>query len=147
MTVFVIWFPFLKEFKSKEVTGKLQDFIGKKIEEINSVKPDIKLSNNYRALRVVAFFGLITMTSSKYEEAVITETFEEINNRCGGEFERKDLYEDIIQRQIEKMYVSSTVDEEYNSVRKNYRLYPVMLLYKVLIELGRATGSYSISMT
>lgn len=138
---------FLKEFKSKEVSENLQDFIGKKVTEINSSKPDVEISNNYRALRVAAFFGLITMTSTKYEEAIITETFEEINNRCGGEFERKDLYEDIVQRQIEKMYISSTVDEGHNGVRQNYRLYPVMLLYKVLIELGRATGSYSISMT
>lgn len=138
---------FLKEFKSNGVSENLQDFIGKKVIEINSSKPDVEISNNYRALRVAAFFGLITMTSTKYEEAIITEAFEEINNRCGGEFEKKDLYEDIIQRQIEKMYISSTVDEGHNGVRQNYRLYPVMLLYKVLIELGRATGSYSISMT
>ncbi len=138
---------FLKEFKSKEVSENLQDFIGKKVTEINSSKPDVEISNNYRALRVAAFFGLITMISTKYEEAIITETFEEINNRCGGAFEKKNLYEDIIQRQIEKMYISSTVDEGHNGVRQNYRLYPVMLLYKVLIELGRATGNYFISMT
>lgn len=87
------------------------------------------------------------MTSSKYEEAIITETFEEINNRCGGAFENKELYEDIIQRQIEKMYISSNVDEGHNGVRQEFRLYPVMLLYKVLLELGRSTGKYKISMT
>ncbi|MFG6326264.1 MAG: AAA family ATPase [Lachnospiraceae bacterium] len=87
------------------------------------------------------------MTSSKYEEAIITEAFEEIYNRCGGAFENKELYEDIIQRQIEKMYISSTVDEGYNGVRQDFRLYPVMLLYKVLLELGRSTGVYQISMT
>ncbi len=102
---------FLKEFKSKEVSENLQDFIGKKVTEINNSKPDVEISNNYRALRVAAFFGLITMTSTKYEEAIITDAFEEINNRCGGEFEKKDLYEDVIQRQIEKMYISSMVDE------------------------------------
>ncbi len=138
---------FLKEFKSKGTSENLQEFIGKRVAEVNSSKPDVEIPNNYRALRVAAFFGLITMTSTKYEEATITDAFEEINIRCGGEFERKDLYEDIIQRQIEKMYISSTVDEGYNGVRQNYRLYPVMLLYKVLIELGRATGNYSISMT
>lgn len=138
---------FLKEFKSKEVSENLQDFIGKKVTEINNSKPDVEISNNYRALRVAAFFGLITMTSTKYEEAIITDAFEEINNRCGGEFEKKDLYEDVIQRQIEKMYISSMVDEGHKGVRQNYRLYPVMLLYKILIELGRATGNYSISMT
>ena len=138
---------FLKEFKTNEVSENLQVFIEKKVREINGSKPDVEISNNYRALRVAAFFGLIIMTSTKYEEAIITETFEEINERCGGEFEKKDLYKDIIQRQIEKMYISSMVDEEHNGVRKDYRLYPVMLLYKVLIELGHSTGNYSISMT
>ena len=138
---------FLKEFKSKEVSDNLQNFIGKKISEINSSKPDVEISNNYRALRVAAFFGLITMTSTKYEEAIITETFEEINARCNGNFENKELYGDIIQRQIEKMYISSNVDEGHNGVRKNYRLYPIMLLYKILIEIGRSTGDFSITMT
>lgn len=138
---------FLKEFKSKDTPENLQEFIGKKVTEINASKPNVEISNNYRALRVAAFFGLITMTSSKYEEAIITEAFEEISNRCGGAFENKELYEDIIQRQIEKMYISSTVDEGYNGVRQDFRLYPVMLLYKVLLELGRSTGAYGISMT
>ena len=70
---------FLKEFKSKNTPENLRDFIGKKVTEINASKPNVEISNNYRALRVAAFFGLITMTSSKYEEAIITEAFEEIN--------------------------------------------------------------------
>ncbi|WP_310604219.1 McrB family protein [Anaerosporobacter sp.] len=138
---------FLKEFKEKDVAGNLQDFIGQKIIELKSIKSALEISNNYRALRVAAFFGLITMTSSKYDEAIITDTFEEIYNRCSGEFEKTDMYSDIIQRQIEKMFLSSSVDEEYNGIRQEYRLYPVMLLYKVLLELGRSTGKYSISMT
>lgn len=138
---------FLKEFKSKKILSNIQDFIGQKVGEVNTAKPGLNISNNYRALRVAAFFGLITMTSSKYDDAIITDTFEEINIRCAGDFEKTNLYMDIIQRQIEKMFISSTVDEAYNGVRQNYRLYPVMLLYKVLLELGRSTGKYSISMT
>lgn len=45
------------------------------------------------------------------------------------------------------MYISSNVDEGHNGVRQEFRLYPVMLLYKVLLELGRSTGKYKISMT
>lgn len=138
---------FLEEFKSKAVSSNLQDFVGTKVNELKSQKPSIDISNNYRALRVAAFFGLITMTSSKYDEAIITDTFREITSRCNGEYERTDLYSDVIQRQIEKMFISSQIDEEYNGVRQDYRLYPVMLLYKVLLELGRSTGNYSISMT
>ncbi|TFZ41858.1 hypothetical protein E4100_00280 [Soehngenia longivitae] len=87
------------------------------------------------------------MINAKYENAIITDTFEEITARCKGDYEKTELYLDIIQRQIEKMFISSSIDEEYERVRQEYRLYPVMLLYKVLIELGRSTGNYSISMT
>ena len=38
------------------------------------------------------------------------------------------------------MFISSEIDEAYEGTRKEYRLYPVMLLYKILLELGRATG-------
>lgn len=138
---------FLKDFKAQDNPGNLQDYIGQKIVALKTTKPGVEISNNYRALRVAAFFGLIRMTNAKYENAIITDTFEEITARCNGEYEKTELYLDIIQRQIEKMYISSSIDEEYERVRQEYRLYPVMLLYKILIELGRSTGSYSISMT
>lgn len=138
---------FLADYKTKTVHGNLQDYVGQKISDLKAVKPDIEISNNYRALRVAAFFGLITMTSSKYDDALITDTFKEITDRCNGEYEKTELYVDIIQRQIEKMYISLQIDEAHQSVRQEYRLYPVMLLYKVLLELGRASSHYSISMT
>lgn len=137
---------FLEDFKAQDTPGNLQDYIANKIESLKAIKPDVEISNNYRALRVAAFFGLIKMTNTKYENAVITDSFKEVTLRCNGEYEKTELYLDIIQRQIEKMYISSSIDEEYERVRQEYRLYPVMLLYKVLIELGRSTGSYSISM-
>ena len=56
-------------------------------------------------------------------DADITATYEEINARCNGDFERTDLYTDIIQRQIEKMFISSSIDEENNGVRQDYRLF------------------------
>lgn len=137
---------FLKEFQTKDISGNLQDFVGEKVARLSESKPQVEISNNYRALRVAAFFGLITMTSGGYEQALITETFEEINKRCGGAFEKKELYGDIIERQIEKMFISSAVDTECDRVREHFRLYPVMLLYKVLTELGTATGEYSVTM-
>lgn len=139
---------FLKEYKDNESqANNLQDYISKKISILHTTKPHVSISDNYRALRVAAFFGLIRMVNTNYTNAIITDTFEEITKRCGGNYENTNLYMDIIQRQIEKMFISSSVDEEYNGVRKDYRLYPVMLLYKVLIEMGRSTGSYSVTMT
>lgn len=137
---------FLEKYQSAMQSKNIQDFISEQLGELSRVKPDLNISNNYRALRVAAFFGLITMTSSKYDESIITDTFKEITRRCDGEYEKTELYKDIIQRQIEKMFISSEIDEQRDSVRQNYRLYPVMLLYKVLIELGRTTGKYEISM-
>ena len=47
-------------------------------------------------MRVAAFFGLIEMKTSAYENSIITDAFEEINGRCDGKFERIDLYADIM---------------------------------------------------
>lgn len=138
---------FLEKYQGATQNKNLQDFISEQLSELSRTKPELNISNNYRALRVAAFFGLIRMTSSKYDESIITDTFKEITRRCDGEYEKTELYKDIIQRQIEKMFISSEIDEQRDSVRQNYRLYPVMLLYKVLIELGRTTGKYEISMT
>ncbi len=138
---------FLKKYKSSDLGKNLQDFIGKELHKLQVIKPNLEISNNYRALRVAAFFGLIIMTSSKYDDAIITDTFEEITTRCSGDYENTELYSDIIQRQIEKIFISSQIDEAYKGVRYSYRLYPIMLLYKVLLELGRSTGIYSITMT
>lgn len=136
----------LKEYIDNQPTDNFETFLGRKVSEINSANPNIKLANNYRALRVAAFFGLITMHGQGYKNATITPTFNEIQNRCDGKFENIGTYSDIIDRQIEKMFLSSSIDEQKDGVRKDFRLYPVMLLYKVLIELGRTTGEYRISL-
>lgn len=137
---------FIEEYKEDNHGVNLQEYISQKISSLLKIKPHVELSDNYRTLRVAAFFGLITMTSSKYEEAKITDAFIQIKERCLGQFEDTDKYIDIIERQIEKMFISSAVDEQSQTVRKQFRLYPVMLLYKVLLEIGRATGEYKVSM-
>lgn len=137
---------FLEEYKKDNHGVSLQEYISQKISSLSTTKLQVELSNNYRALRVAAFFGLITMTSSKYEDAKITDAFIQIKERCLGQFEDTDKYVDIIERQIEKMFISSEVDEQSQNVRKQFRLYPVMLLYKVLLEIGRATGEYKVAM-
>ncbi|HWS44099.1 MAG TPA: AAA family ATPase [Pseudoflavonifractor sp.] len=137
----------LGEYQAERRAQKLEDFIQDYASELGEQKSGVDFITNYRALRVAAFFGLIAMKSSSYNDAVLTETYEEIFARCAGAFEKTELYADVIQRQIEKIYLSSPIDEESAGIRKDYRLYPVMLLYKILLELGRATGNYSITMT
>lgn len=138
---------FLKDFvEHPGVSKNLETHIDKKATEINTLKPELKISNNYRALRVAAFFGLIKMTSSSYAECCFTKTYEEIYSRCGGIFEKTELYQDIITRQVEKMFISSSIDEGKNNVRKDYSIFPIMFLDKILLEIGKVTNNYSISM-
>jgi hypothetical protein len=137
---------YLKDYKEHPgVSVNLEEHIRIKVASLNSIKPELRLSDNYRALRVAAFFGLIKMTSSKYDECVFTDTYFEILNRCSGEFENIDVYQDIITRQIEKMYISSSIDEGKANVRSGYAIFPIMFLNKILVELGKVTGEYSIS--
>lgn len=136
---------FLIQFQEDDKGMNLETFMRKAVRSLKQQKPNIAVSETHRALRVAAFFGLIKMNSDKYNDAIVTPTFYEIYKRCDGQFENTQLYLDIIQRQIEKMYISSSIDEEYEGVRKKYRLYPVMLLYKILLELGRSYGEYSIT--
>jgi hypothetical protein len=136
---------YLRQFQEDSQGLNLENFVKKSVAKLKIQKSDVTVSDTHRALRVAAFFGLITMTSTSYKDVLVTPTFYEIVERCDGEFEKTDLYTDIIQRQIEKMFISSNIDEEYDGVRKDFRLYPVMLLYKILVELGRSMGEYAIS--
>lgn len=136
---------FLKEYQEKK-EGTLQDFIDRRLIETNEER-GLSMTGGFRALRVAAFLGLITLNGKGYEKARITETYLQVEKRCKKRFEKTDLYQDVIDRQIEKIFVSSPIDEKYQEVRKDFGLCPVMLLYKVLLELGKAGEGYRISMT
>lgn len=135
---------FLKSYQEEENGGNLENYINDKIRAINEMK-QLDISTNYRALRVASFFGLITLNSSGYSDASITDTFKEINNLCNGNYENIDLYKAVIKRQLEKIFISSSIDEENEGIRSGFRLYPILLLYKILIELGKAFGEYKIT--
>ena len=62
---------FLKDYKTETIQSNLQDYISARIANLKETNESIEISNNYRALRVAAFFGLIRMTSSKYDEAIV----------------------------------------------------------------------------
>ena len=142
---------FLEEFQKNENLRQefnLQNYIDKRVTDLNSEK-GWNIVSNYRTLMVASYYGLILKTAQKgdkYDSAPITETFQEIKNRCNGEFENTELYNDIIQRQIEKIFITTPFDDEFQGRRKEYRLFPVMYLYKILLEMGKATGKYSITL-
>ena len=135
----------LEKYQNEHSSDVFQTYVESKISDINK-EQHLDISSNYRALRIAAFYGLIKMETSSYQDSILTETYYEIKNRCEGNFENISTYSDIIQRQIEKMYASTSIDEKFDSVRSNFRLYPVLFLYKVLLEIGYATNNYSISL-
>ncbi|USZ15071.1 AAA family ATPase [Moraxella sp. FZFQ2102] len=125
---------FLQEYQNTSSQAKnLEQFIKSKAERLNQ-SLHLNITTTHRALRVAVFFGLIT-NSNPYEQSQITSVYNEIKQRCNGKFEDIQTYQDIVQRQIEKMFISSEIDEQFESTRSEYRLYPVMLLYKILLEL------------
>ena len=136
---------FLDSYKKTDKLRNIESYINDSIDSLNKSNPSLNIEKNYRQLRIAAFFGLIEMKSSKYEEARITDVFYEIQELCNGKFENINLYQHIIDRQIEKLYVSSIIDEGKQDVRKDFSIYPVIFLYKLLLEIGYSTGKYLIT--
>ena len=43
------------------------------------------------------------------------------------------------------MYISSEIDEKSKDLRSKFQIFPIIFLYKILLELGKGTGKYEIS--
>lgn len=129
---------------------EIEDFVSKEINEENKrlSSKGITLSSGTRITNVGEYYGLVSHARLASEKEP-TATFTEITNRCKGEFENTRSYQDIVNRQIEKIYLSSSIDRESASgkARSEFRLHPILLLYKILLELGIATGTHEVSIT
>lgn len=135
----------LREYKMTSPGVPLKDFFESRAQSIASSKGFSTFIEQYRVLRGAYYLGLLKKNGTRYEDSEITEVFDEVESRCAGNFEDVTLYYDIIERQIEKIFISSSIDENYSTLRSDYRLYPLFLLYKVLLEVGRVTGEYKIT--
>lgn len=98
----------------------------------------------HRMLKGGQWYGLLKGTGN-YDKLDFTDVYYKIKEVCNSKFEEVDLYYDILEQQLEKIYLSSIYDGECNGKRKQYSLYPLFLLYKVLVEIGKITGTYKIS--
>lgn len=95
---------------------------------------------NYRALTNAYNYGLmrndniVSGTSSKpsYKVADSTPVWEELSK---VNFADVNAISNIIDRQIEKLYISNPYDDESKNIRKSYRLFIVPTIYAILIEL------------
>lgn len=136
----------LENYKSKGLSDSFENYHATEVGNINSAKTIQVANPNYRAMNNAYYLGLIKKNGTVYNSAEMTAVFDEIKKRCGGVFENTSVYYDIIERQIEKVYFSSSLDEERDKVRRKYRLFPLFSLYKVLLLVGDSTKKYEISM-
>ena len=127
------------------ISDNLETYFSRRCEQIKNNKGFNKFITTHRMLLHGYMYGLIRKNGSRYDSATVTDVFKEIKNKCKGDFEKINLYYYLIEQQIEKLYFSSSLDEEYQGKRKQYRLYPLFLMYKVLNEIGKITGKYEIS--
>lgn len=133
----------LEQYQFLAVKPNFEEYIKNEVEKINA-EQGLKITTTHRALLVAAYIGLISK-ATKYENAIIKNSFYEIKKRCNGKFQNIELYQDIITRQIEKIFFVTSIDEQSQKTRKEYHLFPVMLMYKILLEIGISTKEYKIS--
>lgn len=131
----------IEKYQASDKSQNMGDFYKQNIQEINLSK-NLNITDNYRVLRYVYYFGLASVKSSNYGDAELTEVYYKIKDLCDGNFEEEEKYYNIIEQQIEKLYISWEIDEKYKDIRNAYDLYPLFLVYKVLIGLGELSGEY-----
>jgi hypothetical protein len=134
---------FLEKFQKQTTNTNFQNFFLR--EALN-----FSISVNYRQTNNCYYLGLIEknveIKKGKYEFANHTETYNVIKNKCQGNFNNVELYEENIIDQIEKIVISHPVDEELERLRNDFSLHPTIFLYKILISIGQLTGNYKISL-
>lgn len=136
----------LEEFKQHNRGLNLLEYFKVRASEIANEKGFEDFISTHRMLYNAYYYGILRKVSDQYKDAEATDVYFSILERCSGNFENVDSYKDIIERQIEKIYISSHLDEKHNDIRSDYKLYPLFLLLKVLVELGQVTGDYKISL-
>lgn len=86
---------------------------------------------NYRSTYNLVYYGLST---GGYLTSALTPVYYEIKERCDADFSKTALYQDIIDRQLERMRID--VDDIH--------INPFMFILKVMLELGDTTGNFAL---
>ena len=91
-------------------------------------------STAHRATKNLTPFGLRNGAIG-YKPSDLTPVFYKIKDITSGNYADRNLYQHIIDQQVEKIQITTA----------HLSLYPMMFTFKVLLTLGDVTGSYSIS--
>lgn len=123
-----------------ESTQSDLDKIRNKFNEENNLQ--LKASM-FKSIISAKMYGLLDVSHNQYVKCNPTEVFYEIKKRTDGNYEKLELYQDIIEQQIEKIYYITELFDTKG--KEEFGLYPLFLLYKVLIEVGNIYGEYKIN--
>jgi hypothetical protein len=131
----------LEDYKNNDNKLNYEDYFALESSNYGIANPTHRMTVN------CYYLGLLKKHSSQYRDSEPTEIYYEIKKRCSGDFSKKELYEDLMINQIEKVYTSNLIDEQHNSLRKDFKIHPTFFLYKILIILGDLIDDYSINLS
>lgn len=105
----------------------------------NKYPKQAESENTYRNSIIAEFFGLFKREKNNYDSGTSTSAFKTISKYIHDYSDIKKYYF-IIERQIEKLCLNVNEKIQNFNDLKNVRNYPVIFLYKILLELYKRTG-------
>ncbi|WP_026858884.1 hypothetical protein [Jeotgalicoccus psychrophilus] len=132
----------LEKFKEYNKIGEkvgLVQFYKQQSETLQKGIDSHKLTATSRIVPNAVYIGLVKGVYSKNLEREIADPFFEIQKRCDGNFEKVEMYYDIFEQQVEKMFVNRKREES------EVLLHPLFVLYKVLLLAYEYTERFAIS--
>jgi len=143
--------------KRKKLTSKQYWYITKQDLYIPSLckiikdffKGNINSKENpsYRKLNNAFWYGLLCKTEGKeYKDSISSEVFNEIEKLTEGNFDNIDLYKEIMINQVEKVFIWNKIVDGRIQERKDFKIHPIMFIYKIILMVGDTLGKYSINL-
>lgn len=113
-------------------------------DEFNRNHPEIKIETAmFKSMIVSKIYGLLDNSNRTYVKCNPTPVFNTIKERTNGKYINKDIYMDIIEQQIEKLFFITPLISTKG--KEDFQLYPLFFLYKILLEIGKITREFKIS--
>lgn len=97
----------------------------------------------HRATKNCEYIGL-TETSDKYSSKKLTPFYFSLKDACNGDFNKLSSYPNVIDKQLERMYIDSQNNKLYTVT---FQICPFMFLFKILLLIGDITKFYKISIS
>ena len=97
----------------------------------------------HRATKNCEYLGLIRR-SDKYSSKNLTPFYFSLKGLCNGDFNKLSLYPEIIDKQLEKIFIDSQNNIQYT---QTFKICPFMFIFKILLLIGDITKSYKISIS